>query len=376
MPIPKWPNMEPEMTFDAPDFRRMLAEPPFITGHLPGIGGAIKAIPEHFQVEEVLPYAPSGEGEHVFVKLRRAGWNTADVGAALGKIFELKGADVGWGGRKDKNAVTTQTFSLRLPMDLPLTTVETRLRPLPFDIIELQRHGNKLKTGHVASNRFRIVVSGPEPQADARAAAIAAALKSNGAPNYYGEQRFGYQYRNLDRAAALVRRGKAHGKKEAFTVSVLQSALFNCWLIERIRRGQFTSLLQGDVARKTDTGGLFVVDDLQEARQRFEAGRITYTGPIYGHKMMPAAGPAGDYEKELLDRFGLAPAAFKPLRAPGSRRAATIHLHDLSIQTVCHGLEFTFTLPAGAYATTVLREFTRPPEPTGPDRAAKGMPLS
>ena len=367
--------MEPEMTLDAPDFRRMLVDPPLITGHLPGIGGAIKAIPEHFQVEEILPYAPCGHGEHVFVKLRRAGWNTADVGAALGEIFERKGADIGWGGRKDKNAVTIQTFSLRLPVDLPLTAVETRLRSLPFDIIELQRHGNKLKTGHVASNRFRIVVSGPEPQADMRAAAIAAVLKSSGVPNYYGAQRFGHQFRNLDRAAALVRRGKAHGKKEAFTVSVLQSALFNCWLIERIRRGQFKTLLQGDVARKTDTGGLFVVDDLQEALQRFEAGRIIYTGPIYGHKMMPAAGPAGDYEKELLDRFGLAPAVFKPLRAPGSRRAAVIHLHDLSVQTVRQGLEFTFTLPAGAYATTVLREFSRPPEQTGSDRNGKGMSL-
>jgi tRNA pseudouridine13 synthase len=359
--------MEPDVTLDAPDFKRMLVQPPFITGHLPGIGGTLKAVPEHFQVEEELPYAPCGAGEHVFVRLRRAGWNTADVAAALGDVFELKGPDIGWGGRKDKNAVTTQTFSLRLPMDLTPAAVEARLQSLPFDIIELQRHGNKLKTGHVAENRFRIVISGLGPEADARAAAIAAALKSVGVPNYYGEQRFGHQFRNLDRAAALVRRGKAHGKKDSFMVSVLQSALFNGWLIERIQRGQFKALLQGDVARKTDTGGLFIVDDLDEARQRFEAGRIIYTGPIYGYKMMAAAGPAGDCEKELLRRFGLAPGAFKPLRAAGSRRAAIVQLHDLTFKPVQQGLEFTFTLPAGAYATTVLREFTRSPEQTGPE---------
>jgi tRNA pseudouridine13 synthase len=359
--------MEPDLTLDAPDFKRMLVEPPFVSGHLPGIGGTLKAIPEHFQVEEVLPYATSGAGEHVFVKLRRAGWNTTDVATALGDIFGLKGPDIGWGGRKDKNAVTTQTFSLRLPMDLPLAAVETRLQTLPFDIIELQRHGNKLKTGHVAANRFRIVISGLGPQADGQAAAIAAALKSGGVPNYYGEQRFGHQFRNLDRAAALVRRGKAHGKKETFMVSALQSALFNCWLIERIRVGQFRTLLQGDVVRKTDTGGLFIVDDLDEALQRFEAGRIIYTGPIFGHKMMSAAGTAGDYEKDLLRRFGLTPVAFKPLRAPGSRRAAIVQLHDLTFKPVSQGLEFTFTLPAGAYATTVLREFTRSPEQSGPE---------
>jgi tRNA pseudouridine13 synthase len=227
----------------------------------------------------------------------------------------------------------------------------------------------------VAANRFRIVVSGVEPQAEMRAEAIAAALKSGGVPNYYGEQRFGHAFRNLDRAAALARKGKAHGKKEAFMVSVLQSALFNTWLIERIRRGQFRTLLHGDVARKTDTGGLFVVDDLEEAMQRFEAHRIVYTGPIFGHKMMEAAGPAGDREKEILERFGLSAGAFKPLRAAGSRRPALIYLHDLAFQPVCQGLEFTFTLPAGAYATTVMREFTRSPGPAGPDPDGEGMML-
>jgi tRNA pseudouridine13 synthase len=358
---------ESDLTLDAPDFKRMLGQPPFISGHLPGIGGMLKAAPEHFQVEEVLPYAPCGEGEHVFLKLRRTGWNTADVAAALGHVFGLNSLDIGWGGRKDKNAVTTQTFSLRLPIDLPLAQVEARLQSLPFDIIELQRHGNKLKTGHVAANRFRVVISGVEAQASSRAAAIAGVLTSHGVPNYYGEQRFGHQFRNLDRAAAMVRRGKARGKKEAFMVSALQSALFNCWLIERIDCGRFRTLLQGDVVRKTDTGGLFIVDDLDEAVQRFDAGRIVYTGPIYGHKMMAAAGAAGDCENDLLRRFGLAPAAFKPLRAPGSRRAAILYLRDLVFKQVDQGLEFTFTLPAGAYATTVLREFTRAPGQTEPE---------
>jgi tRNA pseudouridine13 synthase len=359
--------MEPDLSLDAPDFKRVLAQPPFISGHLPGIGGTLKAVPEHFQVDEVLPYTPCGAGEHVFVKLRRTGWNTTDVAAALGDVLGLRGPDIGWGGRKDKNAVTTQTFSLHLPMDLPLAAVKARLQSLPFDIKDLQRHGNKLKTGHVAANRFRVVISGVEAQVDSQAAAIAAVLKSGGVPNYYGEQRFGNRYRNLDRAAAIVRRGKARSKKEAFMVSVLQSALFNSWLIERIDCGRFRTLLQGDVARKTDTGGLFVVDDLDEAVQRFAAGRIVYTGPIYGHKMMGAAGAAGEYENALLRRFGLTPAAFKPLRAPGSRRAAILYLHDLTFKRVEQGFEFNFTLPAGAYATTVLREFTRAPGQTEPD---------
>lgn len=358
--------MESQAPINVSDLKEMLVQAPYVSAKVPGIGGVLKAKPEHFEVEEVLPYQPCGEGEHVFITLRRTGWNTADVASALGKVFGLKGHDIGWGGRKDKNAVTTQTVSLRLPLDMPTAQVEDRVRLLPFEIIAIQRHRNKLKTGHVAANRFHIVLSGVGRHAHKRAEAIAAALKDHGVPNYYGEQRFGYDFRNLDRAMALAKRGKAYGRKDTFIVSVLQSALYNCWLIERIRRGDFNTLLQGDVARKTDTGGLFIVADLDQEMPRFAAGEIIYTGPIFGYKMMAAMGPAGACESTLLQRFGLDVDAFRPLRAPGSRRPAILHLHDLTVKPVKEGLEFDFTLPAGAYATTVLREFARSPDDGAP----------
>lgn len=348
------------MTNELPDtLKTAMTRLPFITGDLPGIGGVIKAKPEHFQVEEILPYAPCGEGEHLFIKLRRQGWNTADVGRALGKPFGLKPVDVGWGGRKDKNAVTIQTFSLLLPMATPIETVKSALDDLPFELMELKRHGNKLKTGHVAANRFRIILSEVGPQALPSAVSIAESVRRTGLPNFYGEQRFGIELRNIDRSMGLLKRGKARGKKEGFMVSVLQSALFNLWLTQRIDRGEFDRVISGDLAKKTDTGGMFTVEDLQEAQQRFQDRKIIYTGPIYGYKMKPARGLADEYERGLLESLDLDPQTFKPLRAPGSRRAGIIHMDDLSIDKVKEGLEFTFTLPSGTYATTLLREFTR-----------------
>jgi tRNA pseudouridine13 synthase len=332
---------------------------PFITGDLPGIGGVIKAAPEHFQVEEILPYAPCGEGEHLFIKLRRQGWNTADVGRALGKPFGLKTADVGWGGRKDKNAVTTQTFSLLLPMATQIETVQSALKDLPFELIDVKRHGNKLKTGHVAANRFRIILSQVGPQALALAEAIAGKLHRTGLPNFYGEQRFGIQLRNIERSVRVLKRGKARGKKEKFIVSVLQSAVFNLWLTQRIEREEFDRVILGDLAKKTDTGGMFTIEDLQEAQERFKTRQIIYTGPIFGHKMKPAGGRAEAYERGLLESLNLDLEMFKPLRAKGSRRVGIVHVDDLNIQKVRQGLEFTFTLPSGTYATTLLREFTR-----------------
>jgi tRNA pseudouridine13 synthase len=333
---------------------------PFLTAHLPGIAGTIKAVPEHFQVEEIMPYTACGEGEHVFVTLRRKAWNTADVARTLKEAFSLRSTDVGWGGRKDKNAVTTQTFSLHLPLSMRLDAIQQILDSMPFDLLEIRRHRNKIKTGHVAANRFKIIVSQPAADAWIKAQAIADRLRQHGAANYYGEQRFGWQMRNLDRAQQLIQKGRVgRGKTDQFMISALQSALFNVWLKQRIESGLFDVVIEGDVARKTDTGGMFIVDDPAEAAQRFAARRIVTTGPVYGHKMMAAAGRAGELEERILQSLELDRQLFKALKAPGSRRPAQLLLEDLDISPVTEGLLFCFTLPSGAYATTVLREFLR-----------------
>ena len=337
----------------------ILSSLPFIADPLPGIGGAIKATPGHFVVEEILPYAACGEGEHVYITFRRAGWNTADAARIMQKHLGLTPSDVGWGGRKDKMAVVVQTLSFRCGVNHPLADVEKTLADLPFEILAIDRHRNKIKTGHVAANRFTVVVSNPEPDALPRALAIADRLKQTGVPNFYGPQRFGYGLQNIHRGFALFSAGKK-GRKDTFMVSVVQSALFNIWLKQRMQAGDYRRLLSGDVVKKTDTGGMFTVDDLAIEDPRFTAGEIVYTGPIFGFKMKPANHAAGEKEAALLRQFSLAPEDFRQFRSPGSRREAILNLTDLELAEVDDGLRLTFTLPSGAYATTVLREFTRP----------------
>jgi tRNA pseudouridine13 synthase len=214
----------------------------------------------------------------------------------------------------------------------------------------------------VAGNRFRILVTGAHADAVERSAPIAEQLERHGIPNYFGPQRFGHNMTNLDRAAALLASAKSiRGRKNNFLVSALQGALFNQWLTNRIQRGDYGRLMDGDVAKKTDTGGLFVVDDPVEANERFDRGAVVYTGPIYGHKMMSAGGSAGQYETGLLDRFELSADTFKKLRAQGTRRVALLRNIDLAVTAEPEGIWFTFNLPSGAYATTVLREFMQTP---------------
>jgi len=117
--------------------------------------------------------------------------------------------------------------------------------------------------------------------------------------------------------------------------------------------------LTGDIAKKTDTGGLFEVMDAAVESPRFQRREITYTGPIYGARMRWASGEPGELERMVLETAEVTTEMLGRARLDGSRRPAQLFLDDLSMEPHPDGLLFTFTLPKGAYATTVLREFMK-----------------
>jgi tRNA pseudouridine13 synthase len=332
----------------------------FITADLPGIGGEIKAEPAHFVVEEIPLYQPVGQGEHIYACLTREGWTTRALQKRLTNLFGLREVDVGCAGLKDKHARVTQTFSLLL-RDADEATVARRIREaLPVEVAWTRRHRNKLRRGHLLGNHFHIVVLHPEQEAMARAEAIARALQARGLPNYYGAQRFGIDSDNARRGReVLLGQGPRERWLKRFLLSAYQAALFNAWLTERIRRGWFERLLTGDIAKKTDTGGLFEVREAEVELSRFKQKEITYTGPIYGSRMRWASGEPGELEQMVLETAEVTTEMLRRARLDGSRRPARLFLDDLSIESHPEGLLFTFTLPKGAYATTVLREFMK-----------------
>ena len=334
--------------------------PPFITADLPGIGGEIKAEPAHFVVEELPLYEPAGEGEHVYVRLVREGWTTRALQSRLAGLFGLRDVDVGCAGLKDRQARVAQTFSLLLHDVDEATVARCIEEDLPVEVEWVRRHRNKLRVGHLLGNRFQIVVLHPEPDGLARARVVASALETRGIPNYYGTQRFGMRGDNAQRGREVLEgRGSRKRWLKRFLLSAYQSALFNTWLAGRIERGWFEQLLTGDVAKKTDTGGLFEVADAAVERPRFERGEITYTGPIYGAKMRWPSGEPGELERQVMEAAAVTTEMLRQARLDGSRRPARLLLADLGIEPHPDGLRFTFTLPKGAYATTVLREFMK-----------------
>lgn len=344
---------------------------PYISADLPGIGGKLRAVPDHFVVEEIPLYEAAGAGTHLYVNLTRAGLTTRDVQAQLERLFRLGRGEVGYAGLKDKYARTTQSFSIAIHAPRPGIEEEMAQRirdEMPVTLNWAALHRNKLKTGHLLGNRFRITVTElalPAQEALRLAEPIAARLRAQGAPNFFGVQRFGGQGDNACQGYDILMGGRGPRDKwlRKFLVSAYQSYLCNLYLARRIGMGAFTRLLAGDVAKKHATGGLFDVEDLEAEQPRFAAQEISFTAPMYGAKMRPARGVAGDLEAAVLAETGLTDRHWHAARIEGTRRLGRLLLPDLRLAAVAggaaEGIAVEFTLPKGGFATVVLRELMK-----------------
>lgn len=339
---------------------------PYLTSELAGTGGALRTCDEDFAVDEELPYAPSGSGEHVLVRIEKRGMTTPDAAKVIARTLGVRERDIGIAGMKDRRAVTRQWLSLPPPVapEQALAIEHTDLR-----VLEAHRHPHKLRTGHVRANRFAIRVRGAAPDAEQRARAILAALAvPPGAPNWYGEQRFGKAGDNAARGKALVTGASKLGRDrrmDRLMVSALQSQLFNDWLTARLADGLYRTALAGDLLHKRG-GGMFACDDPAADTARLLAGELVVTGPMFGDRMrQPSDGsPAAAREAAILAHHELERSAFATVRAiaEGTRRDATIEVADPVVVAVDGStLEVAFTLPGGAYATTVMREIMKDP---------------
>jgi len=339
----------------------LVGELPLVTADLPGTGGQIKLSPAHFVVEEIPLYEPCGAGEHLYLRVRREDRTTREVQRALAEAFGVAERDVGCAGQKDKVARATQTFSLPVRSGDAEELAELARSRTGLEVLSASRHGNKLGRGHLAGNRFEILVVGVAPDAAARARAIAAVLIDRGIPNFFGEQRLGPGGRGARRGERRMADADPSpsswiGRME---LAAWQSALFNAWLRERMSRYGLDFVQAGDLARKTDTGGLFEVTDAETDLERCRRGEISATGPIFGAKMRWAGGAPGEHEREILAAAGADDAALARARLPGSRRASRIFPREFSCAEEPAGLRLRFRLEKGAYATIALREITK-----------------
>ncbi|MBL8859901.1 MAG: tRNA pseudouridine(13) synthase TruD [Planctomycetes bacterium] len=331
---------------------------PLVTHDLPGTGGTVKQTAADFVVTEIPLYEPSGVGEHVYVRHRRSNATTREVVTALARAFGVAARDVGYAGLKDKRADATQTFSLQLHKDAVEDVARRVTDAVGGEVLDVRRHANKLRRGHLIGNRFEIRLANTDERALEHAQAIAVALAARGLPNAYGPQRYGDDGRNAERGRTLLSKPRSDWLSR-LQMSAWQSSLFDAWLAARMERGWFECVVRGDVAKKFGNGALFDVVDAEIENVRVASREITYTGPMFGSSMRRASGAAGELEDAVFAASGVDPSTLGKARLEGTRRAGRIFVADLSVRSDGDGLVLAFQLPKGSYATTVLREFTK-----------------
>ncbi len=410
---------------------------PFLTADLPGIGGEIKRDLEDFRVEEIPLYDACGRGTHAYFKVLKAGVPTPVAVDRIARYMGVRPMDIGVAGLKDSRALTTQTMSLEYADANKLG----RFRDANIQVTDVSFHTNKLRIGHLAGNRFIIRIRGVGEAQLPAAQAVLDVLASRGVPNYFGEQRFGargdtgllgatmvrgdlkefvrlflgkpaagdppearsardaFDAGALDRALKLwprhfVDQRKAltafrrSGPRAALAavdkrlkrlyVSAFQSEIFNEVLAARL--GGIDRVIRGDLAMKTDSGGVFIVEDEAVEQPRAERFEISPTGPIVGPRCNIPLGAPGEIELAAINRHNVGGDDFArvyELKSKGGRRVLRFPLRapQLSAGTDGSGsyIELAFTAPSGCYATVVLREIMKNEAVAEAAEAAEGQ---
>jgi len=346
-------------------------EPPRLLRALRPARGVLKLDYEDFVVEELPLYAASGEGTHTYFLLEKTGLGTPqavhDIAAALGVLRR----DIGYAGLKDARGVTRQWMSVEHVEPERLERLEIpRLR-----VLEVSRHSNKLRLGHLRGNRFTVRVRDTEGGRLAELQDGLAELCRRGVPNYFGPQRFGGRgdawavgraivrdeaeaaldlvlgqagtrdHGGIRRARQLYDAGdyeqavrhwpgmfreerralkvlmRSGGKKRRALLAIDKRArlfyvsAYQSYLFNLVVAARLKEgldrLWEGDLAWVHANGAVFRVEDPGAEQPRADALEISPTGPLPGYRMTEPGGRAGELEAEIFEREGLRRDAFR-----------------------------------------------------------------
>ncbi|WP_277962041.1 tRNA pseudouridine(13) synthase TruD [Pseudomonas sp. RIT-To-2] len=323
----------------------------------PALGRAVlKATADDFQVDEVLDIPLAGEGEHLWLWVEKRNLNTEEAARRLAKAAGVPLRTVSYAGLKDRQALTRQWFSLHLPgkADPDLRAAENET----LSILKVARHKRKLQRGAHSANGFTLRLTGLQADREALDARLKQ-LSQTGVPNYFGTQRFGFQGGNVHDARQWAERQALPEQRNVRSrlLSTARSYLFNQVLAARVADGTWNQAQVGDLLAFTDSRSFFPAGEAECSDPRLAILDLHPTGPLWGEGDSPAAGAIHALEQNVG-------AALAPL---GQWLAKAGMAHERRILRLPIGgltwhypepdiLQLEFVLPAGCFATVVVRE--------------------
>lgn len=298
-------------------------------GGMPPTSGLLRATPEDFVVDEELGFEPAGEGEHVYLLIRKRGENTAWIAKQLAKLAQVNKHDVSYAGLKDRNAVTRQWFSVYLPGNRPISW--SLLDSDSIQVEQVTRHTRKLRRGDHEGNHFKLVVRELEGGSQEDLSLRCARVNEQGVPNYFGPQRFGHDGNNLQQAQAHLVEGQKIRNRQTrgLILSAARSYLFNEVLSKRV-----------------------VSDSWREG-----------TGPMWGRGRLSGSEDSVAFETEVLSPHQAWCDALEHVGLKQERRPLACLPQSFQADLADEYLSLAFFLPPGCYATSVLREIVSWREP-------------
>lgn len=313
----------------------------------------LKAECADFVVKEQLGYDMSGDGEFVAVKVRKTDCNTLFVGEQLAKFASISARNMSYAGLKDRKAVTEQWFSLQMPGQPTPDFSQFSLEGV--EILEVTRHQRKVRIGSLQGNHFEILLRNAEETDELKVRLDF--LAKNGFPNYFTEQRFGRDGNNLTQALRWAN-GEIKVKdrnKRSFYLSAARSEIFNLIVAKRIELGLAQQVLNGDILQLNGSHSWFVVDeseDLAQLQQRLAQQDVLLTAPLISEEEKSAV----DFENEIFAQHQALFDLMRQERMKAARRAILMQPQHFQWQFEPNGLRLQFALPAGSYATALIRE--------------------
>lgn len=293
--------------------------------------GRIRCENADFEVAEALGWEPSGSGEHLLLYLEKDGDNTDYVARAIAGLAGCRGHDVGYCGRKDRQAITRQWFSVPCPAEREAALIDAVSQR--WRVKGRGRHERKLRRGQHEYNHFRIRVRSLEADR-ALLAQRWDQVSGRGCPNYFGPQRFGRDGQNLDAAADLDPQALRNPRKRARSGMLLSAArgwLFNEWLEQRLRAGDWWQRVEGEPEPEP-------------------------SGPLFGDDACGAGEPLAGRELAFAEKYPHFMALFRATRMQPARRALAVKPLNCALDHDGDVVLLAFTLPRGAFATAILNE--------------------